>query len=176
MIESVLSADGWPYASAPPVEPGDPGRFHALFSRDALITVRTGVLAALDAALGTGGLEAAVRQLAERSPVPVKVDVVSERFPDPVESTAYFVASEALAHVAKYAQASSATVGAERLNGHLVLVVSDDGVGGADPGAGSGLSGLADRVSALSGELTVESPAGAGTRVRVAIPLSATDG
>ena len=94
------------------------------------------------------------------------------RFPDQVESTAYFVVSEALANVAKYAQATRVEVSATRLNGELVVTVSDDGVGGTDPASGSGLSGLADRLAALDGKLTVESPAGSGTYVRATMPLA----
>ena len=122
--------------------------------------------------LSTGGLEPALRQLAERSTIPVTVTAPSERFPDAVESTAYFVVSEALANVAKYAEAASASVSAQRLNGKLVVRVSDDGVGGADPGSGSGLAGLADRVAALAGRLEIESPAGGGTKVSVELPVA----
>ena len=121
--------------------------------------------------LSTGGLEPALRQLAARSPVPVSVDAPSERYPDPVESTAYFVVSEALANVAKYAEASRVEVSAIRRHGSLVVAVSDDGIGGADADAGSGLAGLADRVAALNGRLTLESAAQAGTTVTAELPL-----
>ena len=105
------------------------------------------------AVLSDRGLEAALRGLASRSPVPVEVEAPSERLPEPVEAAAYFVVSEALANVAKYAQASSASVRVVQDGGRVVVEVSDDGVGGADPSAGSGLRGLADRVSALDGSL-----------------------
>jgi signal transduction histidine kinase len=122
--------------------------------------------------LSTGGLAPALRQLAERSPVPATVEAPQGRYPDAIESTAYFVASEALANVAKYAEATAAEVLIERRNGELVLEVSDDGIGGASASSGSGLAGLADRVAALDGELAIRSPAGRGTTVRVALPLT----
>jgi signal transduction histidine kinase len=126
--------------------------------------------------LSTDGLRPALEQLANRAPVPVNVSVPDDRFPDTVESTAYFVASEALANVAKYAQASSAEVSVAPRNGLLCVDISDNGKGGADPEAGSGLAGLADRVAALDGRLTVESPPGAGTRVSVELPLGEIQG
>jgi signal transduction histidine kinase len=87
-----------------------------------------------------------------------------------VETTAYFVVTEALTNIAKYAQATAATVTVEQANGWLIVDVTDDGIGGADPARGSGLSGLADRVAALGGVLQVDSPAGGGTRVRAELP------
>ena len=121
--------------------------------------------------LTTGGLKPALEQLSQRSPVPVAVSAPGERYPDPVESTAYFVVSEALANVAKYASASKAAVSLAADNGALMVEITDDGVGGADPASGSGLSGLADRVAALDGRLQIESPSGGGTTVRVSLPL-----
>jgi signal transduction histidine kinase len=123
------------------------------------------------ALLTTRGLAAAVEALADRAPVPVRVDVPEERFPASVESAAYFVAAEALTNVAKYARASTARVTATRTTDALVLVVEDDGVGGATPSPGSGLAGLQDRIAAFDGTLTVDSPPGAGTRVHAEIPL-----
>ena len=120
------------------------------------------------------GLGAAVDGLAERAPLPVDVEISDDRYPTAVESAAYFVVAEALTNVAKYAQASTARVTASRVAGELVLAVEDDGVGGARPAPGSGLSGLRDRLSALDGTLTVDSPPGAGTRVRAVIPLPAS--
>jgi signal transduction histidine kinase len=118
------------------------------------------------------GLEAAVGSLAERSSVPVRVtsDLVG-RLPETVEAAAYFVVSEALANIAKYAQARSATIAIARRNGALSVSVVDDGVGGADPGLGSGLLGLGDRVAAVGGTLRVESPPGEGTTVVAEIPF-----
>ena len=91
--------------------------------------------------------------------------------PEPVEAAAYFTVAEALTNVAKYAQASAARVAVARSDGRLEISVSDDGVGGAEAGGGSGLRGLADRLGALGGELDVESPSGRGTRLLAAIPL-----
>jgi signal transduction histidine kinase len=118
------------------------------------------------------GLEAAIDGLAQRAPLPVDVaPMSSERLPDRMESAAYFVISEALTNVAKYARATHASVRLTCDDRRLVVEISDDGVGGADPAAGSGLRGLLDRVSALGGTLEVESPPGDGTTVRAAIPL-----
>ena len=94
-----------------------------------------------------------------------------ERLPPPVEAAAYFVVAEALTNVVKYANATQARVSVSRSNGHAVVEVADDGVGGADPGRGSGLRGLADRISALDGKLELSSPEGAGTLLRAEIPV-----
>ena len=94
----------------------------------------------------------------------------SDRLPEPVELAAYYVVSEALANVAKYSEASQATVQVARDNGHVLVAVTDDGVGGADPGRGTGLRGLADRLRALEGRLEVESVPGHGTTVKARIP------
>jgi PAS domain S-box-containing protein len=126
------------------------------------------------AVLTERGLAAAVQALAGRSTVPVEVlETPAERLPAPIEAAAYFVVAEALTNVAKYAQASAATVKVTDARGELVVEVADDGVGGATPDAGSGLRGLADRVGALDGTLTVVSPRGEGTRLRAVIPLGA---
>jgi signal transduction histidine kinase len=128
------------------------------------------------AVLSDRGLEPALQALAARAPVPVTVQADGdERLPAPVESAAYFVVSEALTNVAKYAEATQATVSVRHLNGSLTVEVVDDGVGGADSGQGSGLRGLADRVAALDGTLSLESPAGRGTRLRAEIPLEITN-
>jgi signal transduction histidine kinase len=120
------------------------------------------------------GLGAAIESLAERAGVPVRVRVAAddERLPEPVEATAYFVVAEALTNVSKYARATSATVAVARSNGSLLVDVSDDGVGGATPAAGSGLLGLEDRVAALGGTLAVDSPPGAGTHLHAEIPCA----
>jgi signal transduction histidine kinase len=123
--------------------------------------------------LSDRGLEPAVRALAARAPVPV--DIVGHptgRLPAAVETAAYFVVSEALTNVSKYAHARQATVRVERVDGHLLVEITDDGVGGADAGDGSGLRGLADRVAALSGTLEVVSPPGHGTRLRAQLPCT----
>jgi signal transduction histidine kinase len=116
------------------------------------------------------GLGRALPELAARSPLRASVDVTDERFEDKLETAAYFVASEALANAAKYAHAKEVTVSAARQNGSLVISVRDDGVGGADPCMGSGLSGISDRVAALGGKVSVASPTGAGTLVTAEFP------
>jgi signal transduction histidine kinase len=119
------------------------------------------------------GLKAALESLASRSPVPATVSCPdAQRLPEPVELAAYFVACEALANVAKYAQATSASVRVSRSNGVVVIEIADDGVGGADESAGSGLQGLADRVAALDGTLRILSPPGAGTVVTAELPCA----
>ena len=124
------------------------------------------------AVLSDRGLDAALATLATRAPLPVELDVrVGERPPEHVELAAYFVVAEALTNVAKYANASRATVRAARDDGHLVVEVADDGIGGADPARGTGLRGLADRVSALDGTLELRSRHGGGTVLRANIPL-----
>jgi PAS domain S-box-containing protein len=123
------------------------------------------------AVLSDRGLRAAVEMLAGRSPVPVEIaDIPAERLPEPVEAGAYYLIAEALTNVAKYANASAVRVRVVASVASVVVEVSDDGVGGADPGAGSGLRGLADRVEALGGSLEIVSPAGAGTSLRAEIP------
>jgi signal transduction histidine kinase len=122
------------------------------------------------------GLRAALEALATRSPLTVELgEVPPGRLPTPVETSAYFVAAEALTNAAKHARCSRVDVGVRVHNGSATVEVHDDGVGGADPSAGSGLRGLADRVSALGGRLEVDSPAGEGTRVRARIALSAPE-
>jgi PAS domain S-box-containing protein len=123
------------------------------------------------AVLTDRGLEAALESLAARAPLPVTIDGPAVTLPPAVEAAAYYVVSEALANVSKYAQASSVNVTVGHTNGCALIEVADDGVGGADPGRGSGLRGLADRVASLQGKLDVDSPPGAGTRVRAEIPL-----
>jgi signal transduction histidine kinase len=118
------------------------------------------------------GLGPALGVLARRSQLPVEVVAVpDERIPASVEVAVYYVVSEALTNVAKYAQASRVTVRAVVEDGWCVVDVHDDGCGGANPAAGSGLRGLADRVEALRGSLQVDSLPGAGTRVRALLPV-----
>jgi PAS domain S-box-containing protein len=119
------------------------------------------------------GLRAALESLAERSPIPVEIDVdPGERLAEPVEAAAFYVASEALANVAKYAHANGVTISVKRGDGLVAIAVSDDGIGGADPVRGSGLRGLVDRVEALGGTLEVMSLPGQGTVVRAVLPLA----
>jgi PAS domain S-box-containing protein len=117
------------------------------------------------------GLGPALAALARRSPIPASLEIVAdERPPLAVEASAYFVVSEALANAAKYSQATYVEVAVLRSGETLVVAVTDDGVGGADPRSGSGLGGLTDRVAALGGTLIVRSPQGGGTRVEAVIP------
>jgi len=126
------------------------------------------------AVLTEGGLARALRALARRSAVPVSLDVqVAGRLPEPVEIAAYYAVSEALTNVAKYAQATAAEVEVAVGDGVLRVCVRDDGQGGADVGRGSGLLGLKDRVEALGGRISLQSQAGAGTTMRIALPLDA---
>jgi len=118
------------------------------------------------------GLAAAVEALTHRMPLPVDVQIPNDRYPPSVESAAYFVVAEALTNVAKYANAGTARVIATSSDRYLILTIEDDGVGGARPSAGSGLSGLHDRMTALNGTLAVDSSPDRGTRIRAEIPLS----
>jgi signal transduction histidine kinase len=129
------------------------------------------------AILSEGGLAPALKALARRSAVPVELEVdVKGRLPEPVEVAAYYVVSEALANAAKHAHASVAQVEARTRAGVLHLSVRDDGVGGAVPGGGSGLVGLADRVEALGGTIEIHSAAGQGTRLRIDLPIQDPSG
>ncbi len=116
------------------------------------------------------GLAPALHELAGRAAMPVTVDATVERFPDGVETAAYFIACEALTNATKHAHASRVALSAQRRNGSLVICVADDGVGGAAPGDGTGLSGLRDRVGAHGGTLRIESERGAGTRLIAELP------
>jgi signal transduction histidine kinase len=125
------------------------------------------------AILAEGGLGPALRLLARRSDVPVALDVrTSRRLPEPVEVAAYYVASEALTNAAKHAGASVVSLAVEEADGGLRIRVRDDGCGGADFARGSGLVGLKDRIEALGGRISVESPRGAGTAILVELPLA----
>jgi signal transduction histidine kinase len=126
------------------------------------------------AALTDGGLADAVRTLAQRAPVPVTVEVEEHvgRLPGHVETAAYFVVAESLANIAKYAHASEAWVTVGRENGSARVEIRDNGNGGATPDRGTGLRGLTDRIGALDGQLTIESPPGGGTRVVAEIPCA----
>lgn len=123
--------------------------------------------------LSERGLIAALDELALRATVPVELDAADTNgLPEQVEAAAYYVVSEALANVAKYAHATSSRVRVRPENGKVVVEVADDGIGGADAGRGSGLRGLADRVEALGGRLWLSSPPGQGTIVRAEIPCA----
>ena len=118
------------------------------------------------------GLAAATESLAERTPIPVVVAVPERRFPPSIEHAAYYVVAEALTNAARHADASEVRIDGVVVDGRLALTISDDGRGGADPGRGTGLRGLADRVAAAGGRLEIESEIGEGTRVRATFPLA----
>ena len=156
----------------------DPAQAHAALSRavdelsQGLGELRELARGLHPAVLTDHGLEAAIAALVQRAPVPVELTFDrGERPSEAVEVAAYYVISEALTNVAKYAQASEGRVEVRRLGDRLVVVVSDDGVGGADTRGGSGLRGLEDRVEALGGRLHVRSVPGEGTSVRADLPL-----
>ncbi|MFP5380081.1 MAG: sensor histidine kinase, partial [Vicinamibacteria bacterium] len=121
--------------------------------------------------LTTRGLGAAIDSLAARLPLIVTVTVTEERYDPTLEAAAYFVVAEALTNVVKHAAAQEAHVRVDERGGGLCIEIRDDGRGGADPDRGGGLRGLADRVAAFDGTVQLRSEPGAGTRVRVAIPL-----
>jgi signal transduction histidine kinase len=123
------------------------------------------------AALTAGGLAPALTRLATRSTLPVDLRVTDERVPPAVETAIYFTVAEALTNVTKHAQATRASVTIDVADGVIAAEIADDGIGGADTTAGSGLPGLADRLEALGGTLTVHSPRGGGTRVEARAPL-----
>jgi signal transduction histidine kinase len=140
-------------------------------AKEALVELRELARGIHPAVLTETGLRGALQALVERSPVQTELGPVpDERYPPSVEATAYFVVSEALANVAKHAQAGRAAINLTRSERTLVVEVSDRGVGGARPEHGSGLRGLADRLATVSGSLQVDSAPGTGTRVRAEIP------
>jgi signal transduction histidine kinase len=122
------------------------------------------------AVLTDRGLGPALQSIADRSTIPVEIDLQDGRLPARVEAAAYYLVSESLANVAKYAGASRVHVCVTRENGLVIVEVGDDGIGGADPRRGSGLRGLMDRIEALDGSVTVDSRAGHGTTIRATIP------
>jgi signal transduction histidine kinase len=125
------------------------------------------------AVLTDRGLKAALDALVNRAPVPVDMNVaVPERLDAAIEAAAYFLVSEALTNVAKYARADTVSVELDSTGDSLVVTITDDGVGGADPERGSGLRGLVDRVEAVGGRLDVSSPAEAGTRLCARLPTN----
>lgn len=125
------------------------------------------------AILSSGGLRAALKALARRAALPVTLDVAIEaNIPETVEVAAYYVTAEALANAAKHAQASEIMVRARTAAENLYLSIRDNGIGGADSAQGSGIIGLKDRVDALGGKMTVNSPVGSGTVTDVTIPLA----
>jgi signal transduction histidine kinase len=144
-------------------------------TRDGLNDLRRLAAGVHPAILTTRGLGDAVEALVHRSRLPVHVDVVAGRFSPDVESAGYFVVAEALTNAIKHAEAAQASIRISRRGSALEVEVTDDGRGGADPD-GSGLRGLADRVEALGGGVSITSPRAGGTRLRAWLPLSATHG
>jgi PAS domain S-box-containing protein len=126
------------------------------------------------ALLSHAGLGPSLRALARRSPIPVKLDVrVSERPSESIETAVYYVISEALANAAKHARASEISVVLTTSRSEIRAIVEDDGGGGAEASAGSGLVGLIDRIEALGGKVALHSPPGHGTRISIEMPLAA---
>jgi signal transduction histidine kinase len=123
------------------------------------------------AILSEGGLGPALRALARRCAIPVKLEnSTSGRFAERIEATGYYVVSELLTNAVKHARASVVHITVEQRRTTLCLSIRDDGIGGADPSSGSGLLGLRDRVEAMGGTIVVDSPVGAGTAVFVSLP------
>jgi signal transduction histidine kinase/predicted ATPase len=142
---------------------------------DALDEVREIARGIHPAILATGGLRPALRALARRSAVPVRLNMnAGPRLPEQVEVSAYYVVTEALTNAAKHARASAVHVGIEVTGEALRVVVADDGAGGAVVGGGTGLLGIKDRVEALGGRVHLDSPPGGGTRLTVHLPHTAT--
>jgi signal transduction histidine kinase len=128
------------------------------------------------AALTERGLGSALKTLARRCPIPVDLDIRTDgRLPEPIEVAAYYVVSEALTNAAKHANTPQAAVHVDAVTGVLRISVRDDGCGGADFTRGTGLVGLKDRVEAFGGRIFLHSPHGAGTTVRVELPLTNAD-
>jgi signal transduction histidine kinase len=127
------------------------------------------------AILSEGGLRPALTTLARRTPLPVEVSITGlDRLPEPIEVGVYYVVSETLTNVVKHAEASVVFLELEAEDSVLRISARDDGIGGADPGRGSGMLGLMDRVHALSGRIEITSPAGGGTSLLVTVPLGDT--
>jgi signal transduction histidine kinase len=145
-------------------------------AREALDELRELIRGVHPQVLTGRGLRAAVEDVAGRSALPVDVEIdLPRRLPAAVEITAYFIVCESLANASRHAKATSATVGGRLVDDVLVVEVSDDGGGGADPGRGTGLSGLADRVAVLDGRLLLSSPAGGPTVIRAELPCTQID-
>jgi signal transduction histidine kinase len=122
------------------------------------------------------GLPAALAELADQSPIPVRVSSsLPGRLPGQIEAIAYFVVAEALTNIAKHSGATSASVTARQHDGVLTLEISDNGHGGADPARGTGLTGLADRVAVINGRMLLSSPAGGPTLLHVELPCTQSD-
>jgi signal transduction histidine kinase len=165
--------------SAEATEPAEVGELRAQLARTAdglrgvleeLQEISRGIHPAI---LSKGGLEPALRTLARRSARPVELDLRAgrRRLPELVEVAAYYVVSEALTNAAKHADASAVRVELDVHDATMRLAIRDDGTGGADPGQGSGLIGLSDRIQALGGTFQITSPAGGGTTLIIEVPV-----
>ncbi|MEU1133307.1 sensor histidine kinase [Streptomyces sp. NPDC005900] len=142
-------------------------------AKETLTELRDLVRGLHPAVLDEEGLDAALSGIAARAPFPVRLRVSAEgRAAPAVEAVAYFVVSEALTNIAKHARATRAEIRLERVAERLRVTVTDDGVGGADPVGGTGLAGLANRVSSVDGTLAVHSPLGGGTEITVELPCA----
>jgi signal transduction histidine kinase len=158
-------------AAAPPEVAGDLSRIAEQVTGvlDQVREISRGIHPAI---LSEGGLTLALKALARRSAVPVELDLrTGRRLPDQVEVAAYYVVSEALANAAKHARASAVHVELDTPDTAVRLAIRDDGIGGADPAKGSGLTGLRDRIEAVGGTFDVTSPAGGGTTLLIEIPV-----
>jgi signal transduction histidine kinase len=144
-------------------------------AEEAITSLREIVDGVAPAILTARGLSAAVSSLTRRLPLVVRVDAMPARFDPGIEIAAYFVIAEALTNVVRHAEAHEATVTIAEQHGSLRIVVADDGHGGAGMRAGHGLRGISDRVAALGGELALRSEPGAGTQLRISIPLGADE-
>jgi signal transduction histidine kinase len=144
-----------------------------LTAESSLRSLRDLVAGIHPALLAHRGLAAALQEIASRQPLPVAVETTDRRFPAPVEASLYFFVSEALSNIVKHARASRASVALAVDRDRLTVTVIDDGVGGARANGGRGLPGLADRIAALDGTLTVASEPGAGTRLCAEMPFPA---
>ena len=139
--------------------------------RQAISEVRQLARGLMPPILTEAGFAAAVESLAERAPIPIIVALPDRRFPPSIETAAYYVVTEAVTNAERHAAASEVRIDGRVADGHLVVSITDDGRGGADPERGSGLRGLADRVEAAGGSLQVESRLDEGTHVRATFPL-----
>jgi signal transduction histidine kinase len=174
LVQTVLALKLGLAAAAQGEDPVDLVREALEHAERATAELRDLVHGILPAALSRGGLHAGIDSLVAPLALPVDLDVTGlppGRLPSAIEVNAYFVVAEALTNVVKHARATEVRVTVSTEEDRLMVEVGDDGVGGADPRRGSGLTGLADRVDALNGTLSVTSLVGAGTTVRVALPL-----
>ena len=171
VLEALHRTDHWKRAGEGTVVRLERARTQLALAVDELLELAAGLH---PRAVTDEGLASALTSLAERSPVPVRVEVAAPSLPEEVEVAAYFLCSEALTNVTKYAGPASVLITVAATGSQLEIVVADDGIGGADLTGGSGLRGLQDRVEALGGIFGLESPPGGGTKVRAVFPLQSS--